>query len=218
MGCRPLCDIDVVLQIASDNSTGMKNYRDWDCSSCITEQQTATLLNRIECVYNTNRWSGVAIMDKNAPVAFAASDASDRFGGQIMFNDIGDIIDSKTMTWSTEFNKTHIFLKELLAACLTVENILKAQPLCKVIYLPMTTGGVVAAQALSGIMPAARSSSSSKRHSVSAPPQGGVIAVGQQCSDPLVSFFKLFFIVSIKVLPFFAFLHCLVNESPSRIR
>ena len=135
MGCRPLCDIDVVLQIASDNSTGMKNYKDWDGTSCITEQQTATLLNRVECVYNTNRWSGVAIMDRNAPVAFAASDASDRFGGQITFNDIGDIIDSKTLTWSAEFSKTHIFLKELLAACLTVENILKTQPRCKVIFL-----------------------------------------------------------------------------------
>jgi hypothetical protein len=67
--------------------------------------------------------------------AFCASDSSDSAGGLVEFNENGHVTESEVLNWSVPTAAAHIFLKELLAAVITVERMLKKHPAAATIVL-----------------------------------------------------------------------------------
>ena len=73
-----------------------------------------------------NEWRSIHLLPVNPHVIYAASDASDNFGGfmEILMN-IPAVVDTHIIPWDNDLVKAHIFIKELLAAVLCVEHILR---------------------------------------------------------------------------------------------
>jgi hypothetical protein len=130
ISCRPLCEISEHIAIMKTNAPSPGQT--WDADSPATLEEITCLRLRLAAI-ELNPWR--THTHARGPIMFCASDSSDTLGGMVLFDPQGNITSCETMVWEARITELHIFLKELLAACITVERIITRQPEVRRIYL-----------------------------------------------------------------------------------
>ena len=137
----PLLRISTFLNLCKTNAPGSVKPHlvkaAWLEATTISADDLNSLQQALIDVARTNEWRGGRCMPENDVIISAASDASDDFGGWVLFSKTGNIIpgETRSVTWHADFVKAHIFLKELMAGVLTVEHIVKQYPSVQKIQL-----------------------------------------------------------------------------------
>lgn len=130
MSQAALLTIAIFLEICKDNSPKVgprQQVKDrWNEPSPVQRESLDALGVAMDSVARTNKWHSGRLPPNFNEVIHVASDASDDYGGWLTFQSDGQIdTDSiRTVKWNSKMRPAHIFLKELLAAVLAIEDVL----------------------------------------------------------------------------------------------
>lgn len=118
-----LCKISEHIDLMKINTPA--RIQDWNTQTPLSISALHDIRMKLTSIEN-NLWRG---HPKNiGPVAYVASDSSDAIGGYTIFDDVGNVIDNKELKWDCKIAKTHIFLKELLAAVIAIKRLVSKHP------------------------------------------------------------------------------------------
>lgn len=112
----PLANVSSVLAIA--RLIHKQSRQGWDSPFSITSDQRTELLTRLSGVVE-NPWRTIPCRYGRV---FAASDSSDECGAWVTFNGFGEVASHRCIVWDEQLRNAHIFVKELLAVVIFIEE------------------------------------------------------------------------------------------------
>lgn len=142
MSAAPLFTIESFIDMMRANSASSGRN---SCQSTDSHWNAPTPLNDEVCQKITdklkeiccNSWRTVHSIVRAESTVYLACDSSDKLGGEVEIDVSGSFCTlSRPIVWSDSFReRAHIFLKELLAAVLTIERAIMRHPSCTRIVL-----------------------------------------------------------------------------------
>lgn len=127
---RPLCGLAPVIRILRRiASLRHKESYSWDDKVVqLSEEERAILATHWDIVTLNQHEHGSTSTHVKAHRVRLCSDSSDEGYGYLLFTDDGQVKLEKGHMWSKSLHKTHIFIKELMAAVFAIRLTLKTYP------------------------------------------------------------------------------------------
>lgn len=118
----PLITVREVMDVARKNSPSKPRKSQWDVTSPIDQPSRDALSSELLKIASDkawHQWQDAALLDHSKAVRIA-SDSSSSKGAYVTFDEHGAPV--KKWTWDEKMYDSCIFLKELLAATIAIEN------------------------------------------------------------------------------------------------